>query len=128
VNEQSTPAALARSFTEAWTRHDLETAANYVAEDATFDSPAFHLVGKQEYLDALAAFARTITEAKMLAAFGGESEALIMYEATVGLAPTQTCMELLTFRDGKIVRHVGTSGVLKVHQAAAETLSPAPIE
>jgi ketosteroid isomerase-like protein len=128
VTEQSAPAAaLARAFTKAWTGHDMTTAATYVAEDATFDSPAFRLVGKQAYLDALDAFARTVTDARIRAVFGDESQALIMYEATVG-GHILTCTELLTFRDGKVVTHVGTSGVLKVRQPAAEVSSPAPIK
>lgn len=120
MNEHSTSADLARTFTQAWTHHDMETAAGYVGEDAIFDSPKFHLVGKRAYMDALAAFARTITDAKVLAAFGGESEALVMYEATIGSGPTATCMELLTLRDGKIATHVGTSGVLKIRQPTSE--------
>lgn len=125
MNPSSTPAALARDFTTAWTGHDMATAATYAADDATFDSPIFHLVGKRAYLDALEAFARTVTDARILAAFGDESQALIMYEAVVG-GRILTCNELLTFRDGKVVTHVGTAGVLKVRQAASETPLPAP--
>ena len=128
MTAQSTPAGLARAFTEAWTHHDMETAASYVGEDATFDSPRFHLVGKRAYLDALAAFARTITAATVLAAFGDESQALIMYETTIGQAPALTNIELLTFRDGKIATHVGTSGTLKIRQAASEATAPVSLK
>lgn len=123
MTEHSKPAALTRAFTQAWASHDMATAARFVAEDATFDSPKFHLVGKRAYLDALDAFARSVTGATIQAVFGDESQALIMYEAAVG-GRVLTCMELLTFRDGEVTAHVGTSGLLEIRQPAAQMSSP----
>ena len=101
MNQSSTPVALARAFTAAWTGHDLDTAANFVAAAVTFDGPLSHSTGKEAYLQGLAAFARTVTGATILAAFGDDTRALIMYDVT-GPFGTLTCAELLAVRDSKI--------------------------
>ncbi|MER9294555.1 nuclear transport factor 2 family protein [Mesorhizobium sp. M0510] len=36
---QTSPLDIATAFTRAWTGHDLEKAASYVAEDVVFDGP-----------------------------------------------------------------------------------------
>jgi hypothetical protein len=61
VNEHSTPLAIALAFTEAWTRHDLTTAAGYLAEDVVFDGPLNHSTTAKAYLEGLAAFAQHVT-------------------------------------------------------------------
>jgi hypothetical protein len=101
MNQSSTPVALARAFTEAWTGRDVDTAATYLADDVTFDGPLNHTVGKDAYVQGLAAFARTVAGATILAAFGDDTRALIMYELT-GPFGALTGAELLAVRDGKI--------------------------
>ncbi len=101
MTEPATPVAIARTFTEAWTRHDMDTAARYLADDVVFDGPASHSTGKTAYLEGLNAFARTVSGMTLLAALGDDTQALIMYEATTP-AGTLTCAEHLTFRGGKI--------------------------
>ena len=98
---ETTPVALARSFTQAWTSHDMESAAGYLAADVVFDGPASHSVGADAYLKGLQAFASTVSTMKLLAALGDVSQALIMYEVTTP-AGTLTCAEHLTFSGSKI--------------------------
>jgi hypothetical protein len=45
MTEHPTPLAVAIAFTEAWTSHDLTTAAGYLAEDVVFDGPMQHSDG-----------------------------------------------------------------------------------
>jgi hypothetical protein len=92
---------LARVFTSAWTSHGLDTAAAYLADDVIFDGPINHTIGKTAYVQGLAAFARTVTGASIVATFGDDSRALIMYDVSVPFG-ILTCAELFTFRDGKI--------------------------
>ncbi len=101
MTEQSTPEAKARAFTEAWTSHDMDTAASYLADDVVFDGPASHSTGKTAYMEGLNGFANTVSGMKMLAALGDDTQALIMYEVITPAGP-MTCAEHLTFRDGKI--------------------------
>ena len=102
MNRRSTPVDLARAFTEAWTGHDLETAASHLADDVVFDGPMNHTTGKAAYVQGLAAFAPAVTGAKIVAAFGDAAQALVMYEVTTAPFGTLRCAELLSFRDGKI--------------------------
>jgi hypothetical protein len=116
MNQSSTPVALARAFTKAWTRHDLDTAAAFLADGVTFDGPLNHSVGKDAYVQGLAAFARTVTGATILAAFGDDTQALIMYDVT-GPFGHLTGAELLAFRDGKIHADRLTFDTYPVRQA-----------
>jgi hypothetical protein len=101
MSEHSSPVAIARTFTEAWTSHDLETAASYLTDDVVFDGPASHSTGKTAYLEGLNRFAQTVSGLTTVAALGDDTQALIMYEVTTP-AGTLTCAEHLTFRDAKI--------------------------
>lgn len=120
----STPAAIARAFTEAWTSHDMDTAAGYLAEDVVFDGPVNHSAGKQAYMEGLNTFARAVTGANIIAAFGDDTQALIMYDVTTGPFGTLTCAELLTFRDGKIATDRLTFDTFPIRGGAAAGQPP----
>lgn len=118
MSEHLTPVAIARTFTEAWTRHDMETAASYLAENVVFDGPANRTTGKDAYLQGLNAFAQAVTAPRILADFGDDSQALIMYEVTMGPGGVVRGAELLTIRDGKIVDDKLTFTALKTSAPA----------
>ena len=101
MSTDTTPVARASAFTQAWTSHDMQTAAGYLAADVVFDGPASHSVGADAYLQGLQAFASTVSGMTMLAALGDDTQALIMYEVTTP-AGTVTCAEHLTFSADKI--------------------------
>jgi SnoaL-like domain len=82
---ESRAVTLARAHLEAWSNHDLESARLNLASDVEFFSPAGHLVGVDEYMDAprgLVQFAKQVVPGslKVLAAMGDERNALIMYQ------------------------------------------------
>ena len=84
--------ALARAHLEAWTSHDFETAQRNLADDVEFFSPAAHLVGIAQYMDAprgLGQFARQVVPGslRVLAATGDERNALVMYEVSTAGGP-----------------------------------------
>jgi SnoaL-like protein len=83
--KDSRAVALARAHLEAWTNHDLNTARHNLAADVQFFSPASHLAGIEEYMDAprgLVQFARQVVPGslKVIASMGDERNALIMYQ------------------------------------------------
>lgn len=104
MTEHMSPVAIASAFTEAWTSKDLERAASYVAEDAVFDGPLGHAEGKQEYMEGISRLAAIVTGLNILAAFGNNTQALIMYELTTEQYGVLTCAKLFTIRDGKIAQ------------------------
>lgn len=102
MSQQQTPLAIGLAFTKAWTSHDMDTAADYIAKDVIFDGSMNHTTGDKAYMEALTTFARAITALKILAAFGDDQQAIIMYEVTTAPFGTITAAELLTVKDGKI--------------------------
>ena len=128
TEQPTTPAAIARVFTQAWASHDMDTAAGYLAEDVTFDGPVGHSIGKQAYVEGLSKFAQLVTGATILAAFGDDTQALIMYELATPNFGTLTCAEWLTFRDEKIAADRFTYDTFPVRggTAAASQASSAP--
>jgi limonene-1,2-epoxide hydrolase len=120
MNERSTPTALAHAFTTAWTGHDYDAAAAYVADDVTFDGPMNHLRGKAAYMEALRRFAGAVTGVEIVAAFGDDTRALILYDLATTPFGTMTTAELLTFRDGKIVEDRLTFDTYPIRHAGEE--------
>lgn len=104
MTEHAHPVTIARAFTEAWTSKDLERAASFVADDAVFDGPLGHAEGKQEYMERIGRLAGIVTGLNILAAFGNNSQALIMYELTTEQYGVLTCAKLFTIPDGKIAQ------------------------
>jgi len=104
MTDHSTSATVARAFTEAWTSHDMNTAGSYLTDDIVFDGPLGHVNGKQTYLESLNGLTQAlgVTGARIVAAFGDETQALIMYELLTDKFGALTCAKLLTMRDGKI--------------------------
>jgi SnoaL-like domain len=82
---ESPAVAFARAHLEAWSNHDLEVARGNLASDVEFFSPAGHLVGIDEYMDAprgLVQFAKQVVPGslRVMAAMGDDRNALIMYQ------------------------------------------------
>ena len=102
----STAAAIARAFTEAWTSGDMETAARYVADDVVFDGPLGHTDGKPAYLEGLKRISEAVAlhGARVLAVYGDETQALIMYELLSDRFGSMTCAKLFAFHAGTITR------------------------
>ena len=105
MTEEAAPVTVARTFTEAWTSGDMDTAASYVADDVVFDGPLGHVEGKSAYIESLKGLVRNlaVTGARVVAAFGDATQALIMYELLTDRFGVLTCAKLLTVRDGKIL-------------------------
>ena len=104
MTEQSASAAITRAFTEAWTSRDMDTAARYIADDVIFDGPLGHADGKKAYIEGLNGIAQAValTGVKIIAAFGDDTQALIMYDLITDRFGALTCAKLFTLRDGKI--------------------------
>ncbi|RWO98997.1 nuclear transport factor 2 family protein [Mesorhizobium sp.] len=80
---QTAPLDIATAFTKAWTSHDLEKAASLVADDVVFDGPMQQSTG-------------------MIAAFGDDHQALLMYDLVTKSSGALSCAKHLTISDGKI--------------------------
>jgi len=93
------------AYQDAWTRKDFDAAAGYLADDFVHVSPNSRYTSAKEWLPALARFGDRIGAGwRPVATFGGDAEALLMYElfAVSGAALPLTVDHFLV-RDGKIV-------------------------
>jgi SnoaL-like domain len=95
---------IALAHHRAWTCKDLETAMTFIADDVVLDAPPGRLTGIQSYREFLGPFAeRVLIRAEIIAAFGNDSTALLMYDAETVPAKSAPAAECATVRDGKIV-------------------------
>ncbi len=98
------PAALriALAYHQAWTSHDFEQAMTYIAEDIVCRAPAGRLTGAEAFRGFMGPFVQMVTGSALIAAFGDDRTALLMYDT--GTVPVQEApgAEFITVADGKI--------------------------
>ena len=99
----TSPIDVALAYHRAWTAGDMDTAMTYVADDVVFDAPAGTLTGAAALRAFMAPFAASLTSARLLAAHGGEQDALIMYDTATPAVASAPAAELYTVRGGRIV-------------------------
>lgn len=103
MTQDSTPALdTALAYYRAWTSHDFDQAMTHVAEDIVCDAPAGRLEGTQAFRAFMGPFAQILTDSKLIAAFGDETTALLMYDADTVPVRNAPGAECHTVRDGKI--------------------------
>jgi ketosteroid isomerase-like protein len=101
---ESKPAALetALAYYRAWTSHDFERAMTYIADDIVCQAPAGRLEGAAAFRGFMGPFAQSLTSSKLIAAFGDETTAVVMYDADTVPVKDAPGAECVTVRDGKI--------------------------
>ncbi len=92
----------ALAYYQAWTSHDLDKAMSYTADDIVCDAPAGRLEGADAYRGFLGPFVQILTSATMIAAFGDDQTALVMYDTQTMPVKSAPGAECVTVRDGKI--------------------------
>jgi ketosteroid isomerase-like protein len=92
----------ALAYYQAWTSHDLDKAMSYIADDIICDAPAGRLEGAAAYRAFMSPFAQIVTGSEMIAAFGDEETALIMYDTATVPVKSAPGAECVTVKDGKI--------------------------
>jgi hypothetical protein len=103
MTQTTSPAlAIALAYYHAWTSHDLDKAMSYIADDIVCDAPAGRLEGADAYRVFMGAFVQILTGSTMIAAFGDDTTALIMYDTQTVPVTSAPGAECLTVTDGKI--------------------------
>ena len=92
----------ALAYYQAWTSHDLDLAMSYVADEIVSDAPAGRLEGADAYRAFMGPFVQILRESRLVAAFGDDQTAMIMYETRTVPVPNAPGAECLTVTDGKI--------------------------
>jgi ketosteroid isomerase-like protein len=103
MTETTSPALrTALAYFDAWTGHDLDEAMSYVADDIVCDAPAGRLEGADAYRAFMGPFVQILTGSKLIAAFGDDTTAVIVYDTETVPVKSAPAAECVTVTDGKI--------------------------
>ncbi|MGH3716126.1 MAG: nuclear transport factor 2 family protein [Micromonosporaceae bacterium] len=101
--ENSSPALdTSLAYHEAWTSHDFDRAMTYIAEDITCDAPSGRIEGTEAFRAFMGPFTQILTGSNLIAAFGDDVTALLMYDTETIPVKNAPGAECLTVRNGKI--------------------------
>jgi hypothetical protein len=105
MTETTSPALeVALAYFHAWTGHDLDKAMSYIADDIVCDAPAGRLEGAVAYREFMGPFVRILTGSELIAAFGDETTALLIYDTETVPVKSAPAAECVTVTEGKIIR------------------------
>jgi ketosteroid isomerase-like protein len=105
MTETTSPALrTALAYYHAWTGHDLDTAMSYIADDIVCDAPAGRLEGADAYRGFMGPFVQILKGATLLAAFGDDTTAVIVYDTETMPVASAPGAECVTVAGGKITR------------------------
>ena len=105
MSESSSPALdVALAYFHAWTSQDLDKAMSYIADDIVCDAPAGRLEGAAAYRDFMGPFVQILTGSELVAAFGDDEKAVVMYDTKTVPVKSAPGAECVTVKDGKITR------------------------
>lgn len=94
----------ALAYYRAWTSQDFELAMTHVAGDIVCDAPAGRIEGAEAFRAFMGPFSQILTRAELIAAFGDEETALLMYDADTVPVKHAPGAECHTVRDGRITQ------------------------
>jgi ketosteroid isomerase-like protein len=103
MTETTSPALdIALAYYHAWASHDLDHAMSYVADEIVCDAPAGRLQGAPAYRGFMAPFVQMLTGSTLIAAFGDDMTAVVMYDTETVPVKSAPGAECVTVTDGKI--------------------------
>jgi hypothetical protein len=93
--------AIACTYVEAIASKDIDTILEVSAEDVICTSPIGKVSGTQAFRRFHEGFARMIKSVKILAVYGDDNQAVVVYEAETHPVPHAVTVELITIRGGR---------------------------
>ncbi|MFK4835085.1 nuclear transport factor 2 family protein [Microbacterium sp. ZW T2_14] len=93
----------ALDYHRAWTAGDLEAAMSRVAEDVMCHAPAGAMCGVEALRAFMGPFAGSLTGSQVLACYGTDVEALLMYDTSTATIASAPGAELYRVEQGRIV-------------------------
>lgn len=100
----STSSALqtALAYFHAWTSRDIDKAMTYIASDIVCQAPSGRLEGAQAFRGFMGPFVQILTRSSLIAAFGDQEKAVVMYDTDTVPVKDAPGAECVTVKDGKI--------------------------
>lgn len=94
---------VALAYYNAWTSKNLEDAMRYISPEIVCQAPSGRIEGAAAYRGFMGPFVQILVSANLIAAFGDEQAALIMYDTETVPVKSAPGAERVTVRDGKII-------------------------
>lgn len=95
----------ALAYYQAWTNHDFDRAMSFIAADIVCYAPPGRLDGAEAFRGFMEPFTQIVTRSELLAAFGDDQTALLMYDTgTVPVhdAPGAECLSVVDGSDAEL--------------------------
>lgn len=103
MTDSSSPAvAVALAYYQAWTSSDVDTAMCCIADDIVCQSPGGLVAGAAAFREFIGPFTQIVTGSKLIAAFGDDTTAVVMYDTQTVPVADAPGAECVTVADGKI--------------------------
>jgi SnoaL-like domain len=104
MTDRNSPALrVALAYYHAWTGKNIDEAMSYIASEIVCDAPAGPIHGAEAYRAFIGPFAQMLVSAELIAAYGDDERALVMYDTETALVKSGPGAECVTVTDGKIV-------------------------
>ena len=103
TREPSIALSVALAYYHAWTGKDVDGAMTYVADDVLCEAPTGRIQGVEGFRQFMAPFAQMLISSDLIAAFGDDQTAVLMYNPHTTLVQDAPSAECFTVKDGKIV-------------------------
>ncbi|MGI5430293.1 nuclear transport factor 2 family protein [Streptomyces sp. CA-179760] len=104
MSDNSSPALrTALAYYEAWTARDLDRAMTYIADNIVCDAPGGLIEGAEAYRAFMEPFAQILISAELIAAFGDDEKAVLVYDTHTVPVENSPAAECVTVTNGKIV-------------------------
>lgn len=94
----------ALGYYEAWTSHDFDRAMTFIADDIVCHTPAGRLEGAGPFRAFMEPFTKSVTRSALIAAFGDDHTAILMYDTDTHPVPNAPGAECLTVADATITQ------------------------
>lgn len=98
----ATALKIAHIYVDAIAKKDVETIISISAEDVVCTSPIGQTTGIERFRDFHAGFAQMITNLTVLAVYGDDQQAVVIYDAQTYPVPHSMIAELIKIKDGKL--------------------------
>lgn len=90
------------AYYQAWTGKNFDCTMTFIAEDIVCDAPSGRLEGAGAFRGFMEPFTTMVTRAELMAAFGDDRAAVLMYDTDTVPVPHAPGAECHTIEGGKI--------------------------
>jgi limonene-1,2-epoxide hydrolase len=104
TQDPSAALSVAMAYYHAWTGKDVDRAMTHVADDVVCETPLGPVHGVEGLRQFMAPFAQMLTGSDLIAAFGDQQTAVLLYNPHTTLVQDAPSAECFTVEDGRIVR------------------------